>query len=60
MTTFPSLYRCSAADLIRSLETSDAAAHTTRAPRGRHWLPILQLLTGLAVLVARRVERSNW
>jgi hypothetical protein len=23
-------------------------------------LPLLQLLTGLAVLVARRVERSNW
>ena len=60
MTTVANSYGCSADDLIRSLETSDAAAHTTRAPRGRHWLPILQLRTGLAVLVARRVERSNW
>jgi hypothetical protein len=59
MTTFPNLYRCSADDLIGSLEASDAAAHTTRAPRGRHLLPVLQLLTGAAVLLARRVERAN-
>jgi len=59
MTTFPNRYGCTADDLIGSLETSDAAAHTTRAPRGRHWLPVLQLLTGAAVLVTRRVERAN-
>jgi hypothetical protein len=59
MTASTSRYGCSAADLIRSLEASDAAAHTTAAPRGRWLLPLLQLLTGAAVLVARRVERSN-
>jgi hypothetical protein len=57
MTTLP--YGCSADQLIRSLEASDAAACTTRAPHGRHWLPLLQLLTGAAVLVGRRVERAN-
>lgn len=60
MTTMPNLYGCTADDLIGSLEASDAAAHTTRAPRGRWLLPVLQLLTGAAVLVARRVEQANW
>ena len=59
MTTFPNRYGCTADDLIGSLETSDAAAHTTHAPRDRWLLPLLQLLTGLAVAVARRVECAN-
>jgi hypothetical protein len=52
-------YGCSASKLIRSLEAADCGAHTTRATRGRHWLPILQLLTGAAVVLARRLERAN-
>ena len=45
--------------LINTLERADHQAHTTRAPRGRWLLPVLQLLTSAAVLLARRVERAN-
>lgn len=46
-------------DLIRTLELVDHQAHTTRPTRGRRLLPVLQLLTGAAVLLARRVEVLN-
>jgi hypothetical protein len=55
-----SLYGCTAAALISALESADAGAHTTRAPRGRWLLPLLQLLTSAAVLVARKIDRANW
>lgn len=52
-------YGCTADALITGLEASDHKAHTTRAPRGRWMLPPLQLLTSVAVLLARRIERVN-
>lgn len=45
--------------LANVLELADHQAHTTRAPRGQWMLPLLQALTGAAVVVARRVEVLN-
>lgn len=45
--------------LINTLERADHQAHVARVHRGRHLLPVLQLLTGAAVLLTRRVERAN-
>ena len=45
--------------LINTAEALDHQAHVARAPRGQWLLPVLQLLTGAAVLVARRVEVVN-
>lgn len=59
MTTFPNRFAGTSDDLANALEAADCLAHTTRAPRGRHWLPVVRALTGAAVVVARRVERAN-
>ena len=45
--------------LINTLEGADHQAHFARVHRGRYLLPLVQVLTGLAVAVARRVERAN-
>jgi hypothetical protein len=45
--------------LIRTLELADHQAHVARVARRRYLLPILHLLTGAAVLLARRVDRAN-
>ena len=45
--------------LINTAEALDHQAHTTRAPRGRWLLPVLQLLTAAAVVVGRQLERVN-
>ena len=60
MTTLPNRYGCSAETLINTAEALDYQAHVARVDRGQWLLPLLQMLTGAAVLVARRVERSNW
>jgi len=52
-------YGCSADHLIGVLEAADAGAHTSSATRGRWMLPPLQVLTSVAVLLARRIERAN-
>lgn len=52
-------FGASADNLIQVLEASDCASHTTTARRGRWMLPPLQLLTSVAVLLARRIERVN-
>ena len=59
MTTFPNRFAGTADDLALALEAADCIAHTTRAPRGRWLLPVLQLLTGAAVVLGRRVEVVN-
>jgi hypothetical protein len=59
MTTFPNRYGCTAYDLINTLELADHQAHVARVHCGRHLLPLVQLMTGAAVLLARRVERAN-
>ena len=62
MTTFSQAhqaYGCTADRLANVLEAADHQAHVARAPRGRFLLPVLQLLTGAAVVVARRVEVLN-
>ena len=46
-------------NLIRAIEAADHRAHVVRLHRGRYLLPLLQLLTGAAVLLARRVDRAN-
>jgi hypothetical protein len=52
-------YGCTADHLIQVIEAAQTGAHTTRADRGRYWLPLLQLLTTAATLVARQLERAN-
>jgi hypothetical protein len=45
--------------LIRAAEAADHAAHHARPARGRWLLPLLQLLSGAVVVVARQLERAN-
>jgi hypothetical protein len=45
--------------LINALERADHQAHFARVHRGRYLLPLVRVLTGLAVAVARRVEVLN-
>jgi hypothetical protein len=52
-------YGPSADALITDLEATDCAANTTRAHNARWLLPLLQLCTGAAVLVGRRMEQAN-
>jgi hypothetical protein len=52
-------YGRTADDLVRGLEAADHLAHINRALRGRWLLPVVQLLTAVAVLVARRLEVLN-
>jgi hypothetical protein len=52
-------YGATADALISALEATDCAAHTTRAHNARWLLPLLQLCTGAAVLVGRRMEQAN-
>jgi hypothetical protein len=59
MTTVANSYGCSASKLINTAEALDYRAHTTRVDRGQWLLLPLQLLTGAAVLVGRRLERLN-
>jgi hypothetical protein len=52
-------YGCTANHLIQVIEAAETGAHTTRADRARHWLPLLQLLLSAAAMVARQVDRTN-
>lgn len=52
-------FGCTADNLITALEATDCAANTTQATRNRWLLPVLQALTGAAVLVGRQIERVN-
>jgi hypothetical protein len=45
--------------LINTLERADHQAHVIRAPRGQWLLPLVRILTALAVLLARHLERAN-
>jgi len=45
--------------LIRTLEAADHQAHHARADRGRWLLPVLRSCTSAAVLVARKLERTQ-
>ena len=52
-------FGCTADSLITALESTDCAANTTQATRGRWLLPVLQLCTGAAVTIGRVIERAN-
>jgi hypothetical protein len=52
-------YGCTADHLIQVIEAAETGAHTTRADRGRYWLPLLQILLTAAAWVGRQVDRAN-